>query len=173
MLSGRHLIWRQNPLSLYIFFDGEEVKSIFLLCSLPSSWHTFCIAISNSTLNSNILYNDCTNLSLLKWVICFIQTCKCFTIWSIFSNEWGAWLRYLEFPRYTFGGMYTTPCGWICECFSLPICKRESKLTSKKRRTPIMSKNREKILTSSFLHMLFRGLGLRWNNNIAIKHSLN
>ncbi|MCO5603985.1 hypothetical protein L7F22_058142 [Adiantum nelumboides] len=27
---------------------GEEVKCIFMLCSLPPSWDTFCTAISNS-----------------------------------------------------------------------------------------------------------------------------
>ena len=35
-----------------------EVKCIFLLCSLPSSWDTFCTAISNSAPATGLVYND-------------------------------------------------------------------------------------------------------------------
>ncbi|MCO5587801.1 hypothetical protein L7F22_041753 [Adiantum nelumboides] len=38
-------------------FD-EEIKCIFLQCSLPSSWDTFCTSISNSALNTGLVYND-------------------------------------------------------------------------------------------------------------------
>ncbi|MCO5583936.1 hypothetical protein L7F22_037854 [Adiantum nelumboides] len=38
-------------------FD-EEIKCIFLLCSLPLSWDTFCIAISNSVPGFGLVYND-------------------------------------------------------------------------------------------------------------------
>ncbi|MCO5596719.1 hypothetical protein L7F22_050787 [Adiantum nelumboides] len=34
-----------------LVFD-EEIKYIFLLCNLPLSWDTFCIAISNSVLGT-------------------------------------------------------------------------------------------------------------------------
>ena len=36
----------------------DEMKTIFLLCSLPSSWDTFCIAISNSTPSETLIFND-------------------------------------------------------------------------------------------------------------------
>ena len=38
-------------------FDAE-MKEIFLLCSLPSSWDTFRIAISNSTLGLVLNFDD-------------------------------------------------------------------------------------------------------------------
>ena len=37
---------------------GEEVKCIFMLCSLPPSWDTFCTAISNSAPGTGLVYND-------------------------------------------------------------------------------------------------------------------
>ena len=37
---------------------GDEVKAIFLLCSLFASCDTFCIAISNSTLDGMLTFND-------------------------------------------------------------------------------------------------------------------
>ena len=38
-------------------FD-EEVRCIFLLCSLPSSWDTFCTAVSNSAPTIGLVFND-------------------------------------------------------------------------------------------------------------------
>ncbi|MCO5604592.1 hypothetical protein L7F22_058760 [Adiantum nelumboides] len=40
-----------------LVFD-KEIKRIFMLCNLPSSWDTFCIAISNSALGTSLVYND-------------------------------------------------------------------------------------------------------------------
>ncbi|MCO5559977.1 hypothetical protein L7F22_013581 [Adiantum nelumboides] len=40
-----------------LVFD-EEINCTFLLCSLPLSWDTFCIAISNSVLGIGLVYND-------------------------------------------------------------------------------------------------------------------
>ncbi|MCO5609915.1 hypothetical protein L7F22_064150 [Adiantum nelumboides] len=37
---------------------GEEVKCIFMLCSLPPSWDTFCTAVSNSAPATCLVYND-------------------------------------------------------------------------------------------------------------------
>ena len=37
---------------------GDEVKAIFLLCSLLASWDTFRIAISNSTPDGTLTFND-------------------------------------------------------------------------------------------------------------------
>ena len=36
----------------------DELKAIHLLCSLPSSWDMFCMAINNSTPNGRLVYND-------------------------------------------------------------------------------------------------------------------
>ena len=36
----------------------DELKAVFLLCTLPSSWDTFCTAISASAPNRNLVYND-------------------------------------------------------------------------------------------------------------------
>ncbi|MCO5607937.1 hypothetical protein L7F22_062139 [Adiantum nelumboides] len=46
-------------------FD-EELKSIFLLCSLPNSWDIFCTAISNLAPNGKLVFNDVTNALLTK-----------------------------------------------------------------------------------------------------------
>ena len=37
---------------------GDEVKAIFLLCSLPASWDTFRTAISNSMPNATLAFNN-------------------------------------------------------------------------------------------------------------------
>ena len=42
----------------------DELKDIFLLCSLPASWDTFCIAVSNSTPNGNLVYGNITGALL-------------------------------------------------------------------------------------------------------------
>ena len=42
----------------------DELKAIFLLCSLPASWDTFCIAVSNSAPNGNLVYNNITRALL-------------------------------------------------------------------------------------------------------------
>ncbi|MCO5547338.1 hypothetical protein L7F22_000787 [Adiantum nelumboides] len=44
-------------------FD-DELKSIFLLCSLPNSWDIFCTAISTSAPNGKLVFNDVTNALL-------------------------------------------------------------------------------------------------------------
>ncbi|MCO5606514.1 hypothetical protein L7F22_060702 [Adiantum nelumboides] len=41
-------------------FD-DEMKAIFLLCSLPSSWDTFNTAISNSTPGGTLMFSDVTS----------------------------------------------------------------------------------------------------------------
>ena len=41
----------------------DELKAIFLLCSLPASWETFCTAVSNSA-NGNLVYNNITGALL-------------------------------------------------------------------------------------------------------------
>ncbi|MCO5597333.1 hypothetical protein L7F22_051409 [Adiantum nelumboides] len=46
-------------------FD-DELKSIFLLCSLPSSWDIFCTSISNSAPNGKLVFNDVTNALLTE-----------------------------------------------------------------------------------------------------------
>ena len=37
--------------------DGE-LKCVFLLCTLLTSWDTFCSLVSNSALNGTLFYND-------------------------------------------------------------------------------------------------------------------
>ncbi|MCO5594882.1 hypothetical protein L7F22_048917 [Adiantum nelumboides] len=46
-------------------FD-DELKSIFLLCSLPNSWDIFCTAISNSAPNGKLIFNNVTNALLTE-----------------------------------------------------------------------------------------------------------
>ena len=36
----------------------DEIKTIFLLCSLPSSWDIFCIAIGNFMPRRTLIFND-------------------------------------------------------------------------------------------------------------------
>ncbi|MCO5559196.1 hypothetical protein L7F22_012791 [Adiantum nelumboides] len=44
----------------------DEMKTIFLLCSLPSSWDTFCMAISNSAPGGQLVFRDVTSSMLTK-----------------------------------------------------------------------------------------------------------
>ncbi|MCO5548390.1 hypothetical protein L7F22_001847 [Adiantum nelumboides] len=46
-------------------FD-DEIKAIFLLCSLPASWDTFNTAISNSTHGGKLTFGDVTSALLTK-----------------------------------------------------------------------------------------------------------
>ncbi|MCO5603231.1 hypothetical protein L7F22_057378 [Adiantum nelumboides] len=46
-------------------FD-DEMKAIFLLCSLPSSWDTFNTAISNSGPGKTLVFSDVTSVLLTK-----------------------------------------------------------------------------------------------------------
>ncbi|MCO5576195.1 hypothetical protein L7F22_030003 [Adiantum nelumboides] len=46
-------------------FD-DEMKAIFLLCSLPASWDTFNIAISNSTHGGKLAFGDVTSVLLIE-----------------------------------------------------------------------------------------------------------
>ena len=36
----------------------NELKCVFLLCTLPSSWNTFCTVVSASAPNGKLVYND-------------------------------------------------------------------------------------------------------------------
>lgn len=45
---------------------ADEVQAIFLLCSLPSSWDRFCMAISNSAPGGKLVYNDIVGSLLTK-----------------------------------------------------------------------------------------------------------
>ncbi|MCO5572788.1 hypothetical protein L7F22_026547 [Adiantum nelumboides] len=47
----------------------DEMKAIFLLCSLPPSWDIFCTAVSNSAPNGMLVYIDVTS-SLLSEEMC-------------------------------------------------------------------------------------------------------
>ena len=44
----------------------DEMKTIFLLCSLPSSWDTFCTAISNSAPSGTLIFNDVMSAMLTE-----------------------------------------------------------------------------------------------------------
>ncbi|MCO5549469.1 hypothetical protein L7F22_002940 [Adiantum nelumboides] len=46
-------------------FD-DEMKAIFLLCSLLASWDTFNIAISNSTHGGKLAFSDVTSVLLTE-----------------------------------------------------------------------------------------------------------
>ncbi|MCO5547022.1 hypothetical protein L7F22_000463 [Adiantum nelumboides] len=46
-------------------FD-DEMKGIFLLCSLPASWDTFNTAISNSTHGGKLAFGDVTSALLTE-----------------------------------------------------------------------------------------------------------
>ncbi|MCO5553808.1 hypothetical protein L7F22_007334 [Adiantum nelumboides] len=46
-------------------FD-DEIKAIFLLCSLPASWDTFSTAISNSTHGGKLAFGDVTSALLIE-----------------------------------------------------------------------------------------------------------
>ncbi|MCO5594060.1 hypothetical protein L7F22_048081 [Adiantum nelumboides] len=46
-------------------FD-DEMKAIFLLCSLPASWYTFNIVISNSTHGGKLAFSNVTSVLLTE-----------------------------------------------------------------------------------------------------------
>ena len=48
----------------------DEMKAIHLLCSLPPSWDTFCIAISNSAPNGTLVYNDVSLAIIGEYIHC-------------------------------------------------------------------------------------------------------
>ncbi|MCO5611648.1 hypothetical protein L7F22_065902 [Adiantum nelumboides] len=54
-----------NSLYLQLTLKGlnfdDEMKAIFLLCSLPASWDTFKTAISNSTHGGKLAFSDVTS----------------------------------------------------------------------------------------------------------------
>ncbi|MCO5589433.1 hypothetical protein L7F22_043400 [Adiantum nelumboides] len=50
-------------------FD-DDMKAIFLLCSLPASWDTFKSAISNSTHGGKLAFGDVTSALLIEEIRC-------------------------------------------------------------------------------------------------------
>jgi hypothetical protein len=36
----------------------DELKAVFLLCTLPASWDTFCTVVSNSATKGKLFYID-------------------------------------------------------------------------------------------------------------------
>ncbi|MCO5576209.1 hypothetical protein L7F22_030017 [Adiantum nelumboides] len=50
-------------------FD-DEMKAIFLLCSLPASWDTFNAAFSNSTHGGKLAFGDVTSVLLTEEIRC-------------------------------------------------------------------------------------------------------
>ncbi|MCO5560569.1 hypothetical protein L7F22_014184 [Adiantum nelumboides] len=56
----------------------DEMKTIFLLCSLPSLWDTFCMAISNLALEGQLIFGDVTSPTLTKEIKrqSFVDTSK-------------------------------------------------------------------------------------------------
>ena len=46
--------------------DDDEMNTIFLLCSLPSSWDTFCGAINNFVPCKNLIFNDVMSTMLIE-----------------------------------------------------------------------------------------------------------
>ena len=42
----------------------DEMKAIFLVCSLPASWDTFCTVVTNSAPNGNLVYGNITGALL-------------------------------------------------------------------------------------------------------------
>ncbi|MCO5555901.1 hypothetical protein L7F22_009445 [Adiantum nelumboides] len=59
-----------NALYLQLTSKGlnfnDEMKAIFLLCSLPGSWDTFNIAISNPTHGGRLAFGDVTSALLTE-----------------------------------------------------------------------------------------------------------
>ncbi|MCO5602399.1 hypothetical protein L7F22_056530 [Adiantum nelumboides] len=59
-----------NPLYSQLTSKGlnfdDEMKAIFLLCSLPAPWDTFNTAISNSTHGGKLAFSDVTNALLTE-----------------------------------------------------------------------------------------------------------
>ncbi|MCO5555155.1 hypothetical protein L7F22_008698 [Adiantum nelumboides] len=56
----------------------DEMKTIFLLCSLPSSWDTFCMAINNSAPGGQLVFGDVTSSMLTEEIRrqSFVDTSK-------------------------------------------------------------------------------------------------
>ena len=48
----------------------DEMKAIHLLCLLPDSWDTFCIAISSSAPNRKLVYNEVAAALLSEEIRC-------------------------------------------------------------------------------------------------------
>ena len=59
------LIWLPSQLtSVNVKFD-EEVRALLILCSLPESWNSLVMAVSNSVFGSNTLkFNDVVGVIL-------------------------------------------------------------------------------------------------------------
>ena len=55
-LNDFDAIWSQ--LQAQKMTMDDELKSVFLLCTLPSSWNTFCTVVSASAPNGKLVYND-------------------------------------------------------------------------------------------------------------------
>ena len=55
-LNDFDALWSQLLAQKMILDD--ELKCVFLLCTLPTSWDTFCTAISASAPNGKLVYND-------------------------------------------------------------------------------------------------------------------
>ena len=55
--NGFDALWLTQLLAQNMVSD-DELKCVFLLCTLPSSWDTFCTAISAYAPNSKLVYND-------------------------------------------------------------------------------------------------------------------
>ena len=53
----------------HMTFD-DEMKAIFLLCSLSSLWDTFFTMVSNSIRDGKIVYNDVTSQLLSEEMRC-------------------------------------------------------------------------------------------------------
>ncbi|MCO5558174.1 hypothetical protein L7F22_011752 [Adiantum nelumboides] len=62
-----------NSLYLLLTLKGlnfdDEMKAIFLLCSLPASWDTFNTAISNSTHGGKLAFSDVTSALLTEEIL--------------------------------------------------------------------------------------------------------
>ncbi|MCO5601407.1 hypothetical protein L7F22_055528 [Adiantum nelumboides] len=56
----------------------DEMKTIFLLCSLPSSWDTFCMVINNSAPGGQLVFGDVTTSMLTEEIRrqSFVDTSK-------------------------------------------------------------------------------------------------
>ncbi|MCO5560446.1 hypothetical protein L7F22_014061 [Adiantum nelumboides] len=52
---------------------NDEMKTIFLLCSLPASWDTFNTAISNSAHGGKLAFGDVTSVLLTEEIRCWLQ----------------------------------------------------------------------------------------------------
>ncbi|MCO5559771.1 hypothetical protein L7F22_013374 [Adiantum nelumboides] len=68
-LNEFNALYSQQLTSKGLNFD-DEMKAIFLLCSLPASWDTFNIAISNSTHGGKLAFGDVTSVLLTEEVRC-------------------------------------------------------------------------------------------------------